>query len=410
MDYETMDARGYRSLNSDEYSERRSLVLDLAENLPEDATEEQMRSIDAELSIINEEDARRDALIEARNHKAAEVIGGAGTVIESFEAESEPVKEERDMPETIGDFAVANLDLTGMRNGMSRSAGTDFSYVARAATDPHTSTAIQVLDRNVVDINRRELTIRNLFGAESISGTSLKYFILGAKEAPAGGAPAVTAENGAKPQFHIPYSSATATLEKIAGWFWETDELIEDNAFLKSAIDSRGLYELDAAVESYLMTTLLATSGIQTLAPAGQTLAADDVFKAMMNVKNATNYDADAIVINPTDYQTLRLAKDSNLQYYGGGYFYGQYGNGGSTQQPMLWGINTVVTTAVTSGTVLVGAFKQGASVITKAGEGARVEVVTGDHDDRTHNRVTVIVEERLALATRVPSAFVKIS
>jgi hypothetical protein len=34
---------------------------------------------------------------------------------------------------------------------------------------------------------------------------------------------------------------------------------------------------------------------------------------------------------------------------------------------------------------------------------------VTGDHDDRTNNRVTVIVEERLGLAVRRPSAFVKV-
>jgi hypothetical protein len=59
---------------------------------------------------------------------------------------------------------------------------------------------------------------------------------------------------------------------------------------------------------------------------------------------------------------------------------------------------------------VLVGNFKQGATVITKAGDGQRVEIVTGDHDDRVANRITVIVEERLALATRVPSAFVKIT
>ena len=43
---------------------------------------------------------------------------------------------------------------------------------------------------------------------------------------------------------------------------------------------------------------------------------------------------------------------------------------------------------------------------MTKANAGARIEIVTGDHDDRTHNRVTVVMEERLALAVRIPSAF----
>lgn len=311
-------------------------------------------------------------------------------------------------PRSLGEFAAKSIDLTSMKNGMSRSAA---AYGFKAATDVHMSTPVEVVDQRVVDVPR-DLKLRALFGAETISGTSLKYFVLGTTE----GAPAPVAEDGPtagtaiKPQFHIPYTPATASLQKIAGWYYESDELIEDNAFLASSINNRGLFELDKAVEAYLSATLLATSGIQTLAPAGSALAADDIFIAMTNVKSATNYDADAIVINPADYQALRLAKDSNLQYYGGGYFYGPYGNEGMAQQPGLWGLNTVITTAVAAGTVLVGAFKAGASVVTKAGEGVGVEVVKGDHDDRISNRVTVIVEERLALATRVPAAFVKIA
>lgn len=303
---------------------------------------------------------------------------------------------------TLGEFALANLKLDAMRAGTSKSAGTGYGF--KAATDVHMSSPVQVIDRNVVT-TARDLAIRSLFGAESISGTALKYFVMGTTE----GAPTTVAEGAQKPQFHIPYTAATATLQKIAGWYYETDELIEDNEYLKSSIDGRGLYALDKAVESYLLTTLLATSGLGTIAQAP---TADNIFQAIMQVKSASNYDADAIVINPTDYQTLRLAKDGGTsgQYYGGGYFYGPYGNDEVMRQPGLWGLNTVVTPAVAAGTVLVGAFKQGASVITKAGEGARVEVVTGDHDDRTNNRVTVIVEERLALATRVPGAFVKVA
>ena len=302
---------------------------------------------------------------------------------------------------TLGEFAAKNLDLDAMRLGTAKSAGTGFGF--KAATDVHVSSPVEVVDQRVVDV-ARDLAIRSLFGAESISGTALKYFVMGTTE----GAPAAVAEGAQKPQFHVPYTAKTATLQKIAGWFYETDELIEDNAFLRSAIDARGLFELDKAIESYLVTTLLATQGLGTIAQAP---TADNILEAVMQVKTASNYDADAIIINPADYKTLRLAKDGGTsgQYYGGGYFYGPYGNGDAVSQPGLWGLNTVITPAVASGTVLVGAFKQGASVITKAGDGVRVEVVMGDHDDRINNRVTVVVEERLALATRVPGAFVKV-
>lgn len=373
----------------------------------------------------NLEDAK-SALTEAMNGTDAEAIKSATEQVKAAQAAIDAAKEgdalikalgtnhgkkaDEQPARTLGEFAAKNLDLTALRTGMSQSAGTGYF---KAATDPHTAQQMLVVDQNVIDItSARELAIRSLFGSESISGNALKYFILGAKEAVSGGAPASVSENGAKPQFHIPVSSDTATLGKIAGWYYETDELLEDNAFLRSSIDNRGLFELDLAIETYLMTTLLGTSGLGSATYThGGNVSADDIFAAMMTVKGASNYNADAIVINPADYQRLRLAKDQVYQYYGGGYFYGPYGNGGGTaQQPGLWGINTVVTSSITAGTVLVGNFKQGASVITKAGGGQRVEIVTGDHDDRTHNRITVIVEERLALATRVPSAFVKIT
>lgn len=359
---------------------------------------EAIEADDAEAIAEGEELVEKIAELEEKLAEADRKAALLGSI-----KSAEPVKTGEDKPaRTLGEFAAKSLDFTGIRNGSSKSAGTGFGF--KAATDVHMSTPVQVVDQRVVDIARRT-DIRELFGAETISGTSLKYFVLGTAE----GAPTTVAEGAQKPQFHIPYTPATATLQKIAGWYYETDELIEDNAFLRSSIDNRGMYELDKAIEGYLMTTLLATSGIGTIAQAP---TADNIFQAIMQVKTASDYDADAIVINPADYQTLRLAKDGGTsgQYYGGGYFYGPYGNGDAVAQPGLWGLKTVVSNAVASGTVLVGAFAQGASVISKAGEGARVEVVTGDHEDRTNNRVTVVVEERLALATRVPGAFVKIS
>lgn len=309
---------------------------------------------------------------------------------------------------TIGEFAEKNLDLSAVRAGTARSAATGYGF--KAYTDPVTGPTITDVDRRVVDVPGRDMwRVRSLFGAERISGNTLQYFVMGATEAPSSGAPAVVAEGAAKPQIHPTYAPATATLDKIAAWYYETDELLEDAPFLRSSIDNRGLFELDKVIETYLITKVATASGVQVAEYAsGGNMNADTVFDAIMKVKTATNMDADAVIINPADYKTLRLAKDSGTtgQYYGGGYFYGPYGNGQVAQQPGIWGLNTVITNAIPAGTALVGAFRAAASVITKDGAGARVEVVTGDHDDRTHNRVTVVVEERLGLALRVPAAF----
>ena len=354
---------------------------------------------------VEEIEAAKSAIEAEQAHIKA--VEEKGKLLESMKGAKVEAKAEEDA-KSLGDYAVKNLNLDAMRAGSAKSAGTGFGF--KTYTDPQVSQQMLVTSQNVVDTAIRDLEVRNLFGAESISGNALKYFVLGAREDNSAPAPGAVNEAAAKPQFHIVESSETATLQKIAGWFYETDELLEDNAFLKSALDARGLYELDARVEAYLLSTLLATSGLgaDTYAKGGN-CSADDVFEAIMTIKSQSGLNADAIIMNPTDYQVIRLSKDGG-QYYGGGCFYGPYGNGQVEIQPGLWGLKTIVTPNITAGTVLVGNFKQGASVITKAGEGARIEVVTGDHDDAIYNRVTVVVEERLALAVRRPAAFVKIT
>jgi HK97 family phage major capsid protein len=108
-------------------------------------------------------------------------------------------------------------------------------------------------------------------------------------------------------------------------------------------------------------------------------------------------------VIHPTDWQSLKLAKDANNQYYGGGPFTGPYGVGGIVGDT-FWGLRVVVTTAIAQGTCLVGAFKLGAQIWQR--EGVKVEAFDQNEDDVNFNRVTVRVEERLGLAVYRPSAF----
>ena len=341
---------------------------------------------------IEAEQARLDAVAE----KSA--------ILESMKGAKSAPKAEAPA-KSLGEYAEKHLDLSAMLSGASKSAGTPYGF--KAATDAHLAPQIVSYSQNVLDI-RPENAIRGLFGSEQISGNAITYYQMGATEAVSGGAPKSVAQGATKPQFHVPYTPVTVPLQKIAGWFYETDELLSDAPFLRSAIDNRGMFELAKAADAYLATTLLATSGIQS-ATYATTLSADDIFNAMMGIKTQTGYDADAILINPTDYAALRLAKDGSSQYYGGGYFFAPYGNGNLETQPGIWGLKTVVTTAVAAGTVLVGAFKAAASVVNKAGEGASIEVHRGDHDDAINNRVTVVVEERLALAVRVPAAFAKV-
>ena len=276
----------------------------------------------------------------------------------------------------------------------------------KAATDTQTSPAAAVdfattFDKNVVTAARTPLVIRDLFGAETISGSTLVYLVEGAIQ----GAPAVTAEGAEKPQIHFADPTPkTVSLAKIACHIKESDEYIDDYPFLASAINGRLIYELGLVEQNKLVTDLLATSGIQTGSIAANTGAAgiaDLILKAAMDVQNGSGFAADAIVVNPADWYTLRIGKDGEDRYYGGGYF-------GDQTIPNLWGIPVCVSTAVSAGTYIIGAFKTCGSVVSKGG--ISVEATNSNEDDFVKNLMTIRAEERLALAVRRPAGFKKLT
>lgn len=278
----------------------------------------------------------------------------------------------------------------------------DFKAAAVMQLPSTVSAATTDVDTRIVEGYRRPLMIADLFGSESISGNALTYYV---ESSTVEGGVGTVAQGATKPltSFGNP-TAVTVALDKIGAHYKETAELVEDTPWLASSINGRGMYLHELYVENYLLGKLANTSGIQT----GEGIDADAIFGAMMKVQTATGFAADAIVINPADYQTLRLAKDANNQYYGGGYFYGIYGQGQVSEQPPLWGLRTVVTSAVDAGTVYVGAFKLGGSVIRKGG--VSVNIANTNEDDFIKNVITILIEERLALAVRYPGAFVKLA
>ena len=263
--------------------------------------------------------------------------------------------------------------------------------------------AITDYDTNIVTGFRRRFVVRELFGSERVSGDSLKFFV---ESSTVEGSITTTTEGQTKP--FISFGDPTAVrveLEKIPAYTKMSTELMHDEPYLADYINGRLLYEQQLAAENFLVTKLTNTSGIGT----ASNLTPDGIYKAMTTVFNNSGAPADAIVINPTDYQNIRLRKDVNGQYYGGGFMTGAYGNGEITEQPAIWGLRTILTPAVPIGTAFVGAFKFGASVLTGT-DGFTVSMANQNEDDFIKNLVTILVEERLALAVRRPACFVKIT
>lgn len=318
---------------------------------------------------------------------------------------------------TLGDFYVKSLQEKGL-SVLATKGGMFTTPEYKANTDTHASGGsgyapfLTDTDRNGVWPYERPLVIADLFASGTMSGTTIKYPVYGSLE----GNATTVAEGGQKPQIHMPEPTWTSdTLHEIAAWWKITDDMAEDLPFVVSEINQHAQYNLKLQEEIQLLSgngtdpnlNGILNREIQTKAQAADS-DPDRIFAATTDIATATGFSADAVVINPADYQAIRLSKDANGQYFGGGFFAGQYGNGGIMQNPPLWGLRTVVTEAMTKGTVLVGAFKAGATIYRKGG--LTVESTNSHENDFTNDKITFRVKERLALQVKYPKAFVKVT
>lgn len=359
------------------------------------------------------------AAVEA-GEKTAEDLNEAIKSVEDLQAKIKAADEAEKLIKALGTKKVddeneekeepkaRNLGENFVKSLKSLKLGKQFNVMApefaKAATSPELSPAGAVgfatdYDKTLVEGPRTALVIRDLFGAESISGAALTYLVEGAME----GTPAVTQEGNAKPQIHFADPTPkTVSLKKIAAFIKESDEYISDYPFLASAINGRLMYQVGLVEQNTLVADLLGTSGIQTdntswTGSSTATDIADLILDAAMDVQDGSGFAADGIVMHPATWYALRVAKNGNDDYYGGGFF-------GAQNIPNLWGIPVCVTPAVTAGQVVVGAFKACGSVVSKGG--ITVEATNTDADDFQKNLMTIRAEERLALAVRRPAGF----
>jgi HK97 family phage major capsid protein len=262
----------------------------------------------------------------------------------------------------------------------------------------------------IVLVEQQRLTIRDLLPVGQTTMNSIPYI----KETSFTNAADMVAEEGEKPEATLATEDATAPVKKIAVLIKVTDEMFADFPMMRDYVNTRLRFMVEAKEEQQLLngtgagnqiTGILQTSGIQTQALS--TDIAETTMKAITKIRSVGFFEPTGAVFHPNDWEAVRLLKDSNGQYYGGGPFTGAYGVG-AIAKDSLWGLPVVVTTAIAEGTGLVGAFRLGAQIWQR--EGVRVEAFDQNEDDVNFNRVTVRVEERLALTVYRPLAFCKLT
>lgn len=143
------------------------------------------------------------------------------------------------------------------------------------------------------------------------------------------------------------------------------------------------------------------------------TAAAEALLQAITDIRLTWFYEPDAILLNPVDWQTIRLAKDANGQYLGGSFFGTNYGiaaNAGPTssigveQGLTLWNKRVVSTPVQPVGLPIVGDFADGGQILRLGG--LRVDLTNTNGFDYEQNLWTMRIEERVGLLVDHPELF----
>jgi HK97 family phage major capsid protein len=249
----------------------------------------------------------------------------------------------------------------------------------------------------------RRLTIRDLLAQGRISSNSLEYV----RENVFTNSAAPVAEGNLKPESQLTFTKETATVKTIAHWIQASRQVMDDAPMLESYVNNRLLFGLALIEEGQLLNgdgtgdNLNGLNKVATAYDAALTVAGDtraDLIAHAIFQTSESEFEASGIILNPRDWHAIALLKDAEGRYI--------FGGPAAFAAKVMWGLPVVATKAQALGTFTVGGFDLASQVWDRMD--ATVEVSREDRDNFVKNMVTILCEERLALAHYRPTAVIK--
>ncbi|ATQ78286.1 phage major capsid protein [Massilia violaceinigra] len=306
---------------------------------------------------------------------------------------------------TAGELVIGSTGLKEqMDGGWSKNSKITVSMKAITSLNASAGTGV-VADRapGVQLGPQRRMTVRDLISPGTTASNLYQYL----QESGFTNAAATTAEGVRKPESSINFVLKNAQVVKIPHFIKASSEILSDFPALQSVIDEKLRYGLMLAEEAQLLKGsgvgnnlngiyTQATGYVPPIVIASPTRI--DVLRLALLQAELAEYPSTGICLHPTDWAAIELLKDTTGAYI--------FANPQSLAQPGLWGRPVVATQAMTVDQFLVGAFRMGAQVFDR--QQAAVTIATENEDDFVNNLLTILAEERLALAVYRPEAFVK--
>lgn len=280
-------------------------------------------------------------------------------------------------------------------------------------------------------VGERELTVRDLVTVGQTTSDTVEYVRVTGKtnnaaptaEATTADAGAITttgtspgpytttqaAGSGQKPESALALEVVSTSVKTIAHWIPITKRAAADASQVRTLVDNFLRYGLNEELEDQILTGSgagenfegITTSVTQTVGSAGTDI--DAIVDAIKTVRVTGRRKPTAVVFHPNDWYSsgFLTAKDTN-----GNYLVGDP-RASVDQLNQLWGLQVVVSEAMTENTALVGDFRQ---AVLWEREGVSLMVSDQHADFFTRNLLAILAEMRAAFGVLDVQAFCEVT
>lgn len=275
-------------------------------------------------------------------------------------------------------------------------------------------------------VGERELTVRDLVTIGSTTSDTVEYVRVTGKtnsaapvaEATTAAAPTAPETAGAlvpatgggyKPESAMTLEVVSTAVKTIAHWIPITKRAAADASQVRTLVDNFLRYGLNEELEDQILTGSgsgenfegITTAVTQTVGSAGTDL--DAIVDAIKTIRVTGRRRPTAVVFHPNDWYStgFLLAKDADERYLVGD------PRASVEQLNQLWGLQVVVSEAMTENTALVGDFRQ---AVLWEREGVSLMVSDQHADFFTRNLLAILAEMRAAFGVLDVQAFCEVT
>lgn len=217
-------------------------------------------------------------------------------------------------------------------------------------------------------------------------------------------AAAETAEGGTYAESALALTQVTNTVRKIATFIPVTDEQLEDVDGIQSYINQRLGFMIRQRLDSQILVgngTPPNLMGINNLAGTqtqakGADPTPDAIYKAMTLIRVTGRANPTGIVVNPTDWQDVKLLRTADGIYI--------WGNPADASPDRVWGVQVALSDAQTLNTLIVGDFATHSQLFMR--RDVEIQISNSHSTFFIEGKQAVRADLRVALVFYRPSAF----